>query len=433
MYGRAIVIAGVTASPSRASTALAGAGARADGVIVGCQKPGKGFLRVVREASDCRRNERVITWNERGAAGPPGPAGAAGLRAGSPRGRRATRAPRGGGAAGPIGPRCGRSGGPPGPAGPLGLQEHRLRRPAGSGRSGLARSARRIACTRFDGAAGTLDVVVTSANLIELRCVAGGTPPPPPPPPPPTSTLVINEIDYDQVGADTGRLRRDRQQGSSAATLDGIALVLVNGGDGAEYARVALTGSLAAGSYLQVDIEAQNGAPDGVALIDTASKALSTLSHTRARSRQRRSTGRRTTSWRALRSRRPSSTRTRSTVRCRASRTGRTRTMRRPTGRSPRRRRRARRTSPPRSTSGASRARPSSGAGALALFDAVGKRRHLALECRGSAPSARAAVHRMRAPRRRRTPARSRAGNRRTCTRRQARRCRRRRPSHCPR
>jgi hypothetical protein len=86
--------------------------------------------------------------------------------------------------------------------------------------------------------------------------------------------LVINEIDYDQVGADTGGFVEIANRGSSAATLDGLALVLVNGGDGTEYARVALTGSLAAGGYLQLEIEAQNGAPDGVALIDTASKAL---------------------------------------------------------------------------------------------------------------------------------------------------------------
>ena len=59
MYGRAIVIACVTAFAVASATAFAGAGARADGVIVGCQKPGKGFLRVVRDASDCRRNERV--------------------------------------------------------------------------------------------------------------------------------------------------------------------------------------------------------------------------------------------------------------------------------------------------------------------------------------------------------------------------------------
>jgi hypothetical protein len=112
---------------------------------------------------------------------------------------------------------------------------------------------------------------VTAANVIELRCVGDGGPPPPPPP---AGGLVINEIDYDQVGADTGGFVEIANVGSSAATLDGIALVLVNGGDGTEYARVALTGSLAAGAYLQVDIEAQNGAPDGVALIATASQAL---------------------------------------------------------------------------------------------------------------------------------------------------------------
>src|SRR6266508_2183875 len=49
-----------------------------DGTIVACQKSGKSFLRVVRNASDCRKNERVITWNVSGPAGPPGPAGPAG-------------------------------------------------------------------------------------------------------------------------------------------------------------------------------------------------------------------------------------------------------------------------------------------------------------------------------------------------------------------
>lgn len=86
--------------------------------------------------------------------------------------------------------------------------------------------------------------------------------------------LVINEIDYDQVGADSGGFVEIVNVGSAAASLDGIALVLVNGGDGAEYDRAALSGSLAAGASLTVDIEAQNGAPDGVALVDTATKAL---------------------------------------------------------------------------------------------------------------------------------------------------------------
>ena len=50
--------------------------------------------------------------------------------------------------------------------------------------------------------------------------------------------------------------------------------MLVNGGDGTEYDREVLTGSLAAGAYLTVSIEAQNGAPDGVALVDTAAGSL---------------------------------------------------------------------------------------------------------------------------------------------------------------
>jgi hypothetical protein len=57
--------------------------------------------------------------------------------------------------------------------------------------------------------------------------------------------------------------------GTGAADLTGIAVVLVNG-DGSEYGRVALSGSLAAGGYLKVDAEAQNGAPDGLALVDVA-------------------------------------------------------------------------------------------------------------------------------------------------------------------
>jgi len=76
------------------------------------------------------------------------------------------------------------------------------------------------------------------------------------------------------VGADTGGFVEIKNIGSSAASLDGIALVLVNGGDSQEYARSTLTGSLAAGAYLVVDIEAQNGSPDGVALVNTATHAL---------------------------------------------------------------------------------------------------------------------------------------------------------------
>jgi hypothetical protein len=89
-----------------------------------------------------------------------------------------------------------------------------------------------------------------------------------------TGRLVINEVDYDQVGADTGGFVELYNAGAGAVTLDGLALVYVNGGDGAEYGRRTLTGSLAAGAYLVVDVELQNGAPDGLAIVDTAAGTL---------------------------------------------------------------------------------------------------------------------------------------------------------------
>ena len=124
-------------------------------------------------------------------------------------------------------------------------------------------------CTTFDGKAGRIDVGSTATDLITLTCEAGATPPPSG-----SSRLVINEVDYDQVGADADGFVEIANTGTAAATLDGIALVLVNGGDGAEYARKTLTGSLAAGATFVIDVELQNGAPDGVALVDTGKDAL---------------------------------------------------------------------------------------------------------------------------------------------------------------
>nr|MDQ3380244.1 lamin tail domain-containing protein [Actinomycetota bacterium] len=152
--------------------------------------------------------------------------------------------------------------GPTGPAGPRGPQGPPL-----ASLDALEGSA----CTRQDGSAGTVDVSTGAGGLIAFTCAGGA---PPPPPPPPTGGLVINEIDYDQVGADSGGFVEIANTTAAAISLEGLALVLVNGGDGQEYVRAALTGSLAAGAYVALDIEAQNGAPDGVALIDTASKAL---------------------------------------------------------------------------------------------------------------------------------------------------------------
>jgi hypothetical protein len=83
--------------------------------------------------------------------------------------------------------------------------------------------------------------------------------------------VVLNEIDYDQVGADSGGFVELRNSGTAAADLTGLAVVFVDGSDGLEYLRKPLSGSLAPGAHLAVDADAQNGAPDGVALLDTAS------------------------------------------------------------------------------------------------------------------------------------------------------------------
>ena len=245
--------------------------------ITACQK---NFLRVVSDASKCRKGERVVTWSKQGQVGPAGPAGPmgeagpAGARgpagAAGPAGAVGPAGPAGAvgpaGPAGAVGP-AGATGlagavGPTGPAGPRGPQGPPL-----ASLDALEGSA----CTGQDGSAGTVDVSTGAGGLIAFTCAGGA---PPPPPPPPTGGLVINEIDYDQVGADSGGFVEIANTTAAAISLEGLALVLVNGGDGQEYVRAALTGSLAAGAYVALDIEAQNGAPDGVALIDTASKAL---------------------------------------------------------------------------------------------------------------------------------------------------------------
>jgi len=258
VHVRTIAVGLVAAGLLGGGAALAGGGppvVSSDTVTV-CHKSGGKDIRIVSDASKCRRSERALTWNIKGPAGPAGPAGLPG--AAGPAGPEGPT-----GEDGDLGPRG--PAGVQGPAGPQGPQG-----PAGPALASLA-ALDGSACTRHDGSAGTVDLVVTAGDVIELRCGADA---PPPPPPPPAAGFVINEIDYDQVGADTGGFIEIANTSGTAASLDGIALVLVNGGDGTEYDRVELTGSLEAGGYLSIDVDAQNGAPDGVALIDTAGDSL---------------------------------------------------------------------------------------------------------------------------------------------------------------
>ena len=269
MHARTIAAVSVVLAFAGGAAALAtgAASVSAAETITACHKSNGKELRIVSDASKCKRHERVLTWNVQG---PPGAAGAAGpvgsVGPAGPMGAEGPEGPPGAdgaqGAMGPAGPA-----GAAGPAGPTGATGPRG--PAGESLESLA-ALEGSACTRQDGSAGTVDVSTGAGDVIAFTCASST----PPPPPPPTGGLVINEIDYDQVGADAGGFVEVANTTGAAIVLDGMALVLVNGGDGAEYDRVDLTGSLAAGAHLAITVEAQNGAPDGVALIATTDGVL---------------------------------------------------------------------------------------------------------------------------------------------------------------
>ena len=224
--------------------AATGGGEGTPTVIYGCKHPSGGWLRQVSGPAQCRRRETPVNWNIEGPKGDTGAAGEAG-------------APGAQGAKGDKGD-------------------------PGTVVSGL-KTLEGVPCIAEDAAAGEIQVTVSAGGDVTLVCVAAPDeqpPPPPPPPPPPAETakLVINEVDYDQVGADADGFVEIHNTGGAAADLSNVDLVAVNGGDGAEYARSQLTGTLAAGAYLVVAIELQNGAPDGIALLE-GSTLLDALSY----------------------------------------------------------------------------------------------------------------------------------------------------------
>jgi hypothetical protein len=224
---KTILLLGGTIAVALAGTALGQSEAPA--VIHACQHPSGGWLRQVSDATQCRRREKAVSWNvagEKGEKGDPGPAGPSG---------------------------------PPGPKGDSGTVVTGLKTLDG------------VPCVTADDAAGQIEVTIAANGDVSLKCVADEEPPSPPPPPPPgQGKLVINEVDYDQVGTDADGFVEIHNAGDAAADLANVDLVAVNGGDSSEYAREQLTGTLAAGGYVAVAIELQNGAPDGLALLEAA-------------------------------------------------------------------------------------------------------------------------------------------------------------------
>jgi predicted extracellular nuclease len=95
-------------------------------------------------------------------------------------------------------------------------------------------------------------------------------------------TVFINEIHYDNAGADAGEAIEIA--GPAGTDLTGWSIVLYNGNGGTVYDTVSLTGVIPAqaGGFgtLRFDRAGiQNGAPDGIALVDAASSVIQFLSY----------------------------------------------------------------------------------------------------------------------------------------------------------
>ena len=96
------------------------------------------------------------------------------------------------------------------------------------------------------------------------------------------ATVFINEIHYDNPGADTGEAVEIA--GPAGTDLSGWSLVLYNGNGGAPYNTVQLIGAIPDqdGGFGTLSFPAaglQNGSPDGVALVDPAGSVAQFLSY----------------------------------------------------------------------------------------------------------------------------------------------------------
>lgn len=109
-------------------------------------------------------------------------------------------------------------------------------------------------------------------------------------------TLVINEVDYDQIGTDSAEYIEILNVGANPVSLAGIEVRLINGATSAEYDAYPLSlagATLAPGQFLVIASPGvtvapgaltiptnvatnvvQNGAPDGIALFDLSSNQM---------------------------------------------------------------------------------------------------------------------------------------------------------------
>ena len=91
------------------------------------------------------------------------------------------------------------------------------------------------------------------------------------------SAVFINEIHYDNDGTDVGELVEVANP--SGVDLTGWSIVLYNGGNGAVYDTKTLAGSAPVVSQTYPSNGIQNGAPDGVALVNGSGTLVQFLSY----------------------------------------------------------------------------------------------------------------------------------------------------------
>ncbi|MEM9611841.1 MAG: ExeM/NucH family extracellular endonuclease [Actinomycetota bacterium] len=101
-------------------------------------------------------------------------------------------------------------------------------------------------------------------------------------PPPPAAELIIAEIHYDNAGGDEGEFVEI--EGPAGADLTGWDLVLYNGSNGTPYNTIALSGTIddedgTSGAVSFPIPGLQNGAPDGLALVDPTGAVTEFLSY----------------------------------------------------------------------------------------------------------------------------------------------------------
>ncbi|GAB3818179.1 hypothetical protein GCM10028895_15120 [Pontibacter rugosus] len=123
-----------------------------------------------------------------------------------------------------------------------------------------------------------------AVNAGQILLSGGGNPTPDPEPQPePSSTIVfINELHYDNAGADTDE--GVEVAGLAGTNLEGWQLIGYNGSNGSSYTTVNLTGSLpnqqaGFGTLFFPIAGLQNGSPDGIALINPAGEVVQFLSY----------------------------------------------------------------------------------------------------------------------------------------------------------